>query len=74
MGTSLDKCLKRNARKHQINLTDKTREILEPLRKVFSSWTEILLDGFSENERDEIFDYLERINTNAQNKLDQIKK
>jgi DNA-binding MarR family transcriptional regulator len=59
-----------DARMHQIILTDKTREILEPLKRVFSSWTEFLLDGFSESERTELFKYLERMHTNAMNKLE----
>jgi hypothetical protein len=40
---------------------------------VFSSWTETLLDGFGVSERTEIFNYLDKMRENAQNKLDQIK-
>lgn len=58
-----------DARLHQINITDKTREILEPLKNVFSSWTEILLEGFSARERAEVFNYLEKMRDNAKNKL-----
>jgi len=64
----------KDGRMHKIMLTDKTREILEPLRMVFSSWTEILLDGFTETEKAESFHFLEKMQANAQNKLEQLKK
>ncbi len=63
----------RDGRKHQLNITDKTREILDPLKMVFMSWTEILLDGFSESERTEVFNYLFRMRDNAKNGLNMIK-
>ena len=63
-----------DARMHQLNVTDKTREILTPLKKVFSSWTEVLLDGFSASERTRIFYYLEKMRNNVQNKLWRIKE
>ncbi len=63
-----------DARMHQLMITDKTREISEPLRMVFSSWTVTLLDGFCESEKTEIFAYLEKMLSNAKNKLDQVKK
>lgn len=63
----------KDARLHQIMITEKTRDILEPLKMVFSSWTATLLDGFSESETNEIFSYLHRMAENAKNKLDQIK-
>lgn len=62
-----------DARMHQINLTDKAKKILEPLRRIFSSWTETLLDGFREGEKTELFNYLDRMRENAKNKLDKIK-
>lgn len=63
-----------DARMQVIGITDKTREILEPLQQVFSSWTETLLDGFNEKERSTIFNYLERMRVNTKNKLSQIHK
>lgn len=63
-----------DARIYQTRITDKTRKILEPLRMVFSSWTSTLLDGFNESDKTIMFDYLERMQSNAINKLDQIKK
>jgi len=63
---------KTDARVQVIDITDKTREIMKPIRKVLSSWTETLLDGFNENERADIFNYLERMSNNAKNKLSEI--
>jgi DNA-binding MarR family transcriptional regulator len=65
---------KRDARMQVISITDKTKDILEPLKQVRSSWTTTLLDGFSEKERSDIFNYLERMRDNAKNKLSQIHK
>jgi DNA-binding MarR family transcriptional regulator len=62
-----------DARMHQILITDKTKAILEPLKMIFSSWTETLLDGFNEEEREPVFKYLEKMQKNAQNKLEGIK-
>lgn len=63
-----------DARMHRIMLTDKTHKILESLKMVFASWTEILLDGFSEEERTEVFSYLDRMQANALFKLEQLNK
>jgi DNA-binding MarR family transcriptional regulator len=63
-----------DARMYQLNMTDETRGILEPLKMVFFSWTEILVDRFSQKEREEVFDYLERMRDNAKNKLHQMKE
>lgn len=65
---------KKDARMQIIGITDKTKEILDPLKQVLSSWTATLLDGFSEKEHVDIFNYLERMSENAKNKLSQIQK
>ncbi len=57
-----------DARMHQLSITEKTEEILEPIKMVHASWTENLLDGFSENEKTEVFTYLEKMLSNARNK------
>jgi len=59
-----------DARRLQLEITEKTKEILEPIRQVYSSWTEILLDGFSEEERSESLNYLERMRDNVHSRLD----
>jgi len=63
-----------DARVHQIFITDKTKVILEPLKNIFSTWTDILLDGLSESERKNVFLLLEKMRKNAQNKLQEIKQ
>ena len=65
---------KSDARKLQISITNKTNKILEPLKNVFSLWTETLLDGFSEIEKIELFKYLEQMQKNANNKIQEIKE
>jgi DNA-binding MarR family transcriptional regulator len=63
----------KDARLYQIMISDKTKGLLESLKRVYSSWTATLLDGFSERETNEIFFYLQKMAENAKNKLDQIK-
>jgi len=64
---------KKDGRKHCIMLTNKTHELLEPLKQVFSSWTTTLLKGFNDVEKEELFLYLERMQHNAREKLELIK-
>ena len=61
-----------DARKQVIAVTTKTDGILPTLKHVFSSWTETLLDGFNENERADVFNYLQKMRGNAKNRLSQI--
>lgn len=63
-----------DARMQVIGITDKTKEIIVPLQQVLASWTETLLNGFNETERSDIFNYLDRMRTNAKIKLSQIHK
>jgi DNA-binding MarR family transcriptional regulator len=62
-----------DARKYRIYITDKTKEILFPLKLVFSNWTDTLFIGFSDKERSETFVYLERMLDNARNIINEIK-
>ncbi len=66
-------CIK-DARVHEISITEKTRLILKPLETIFAAWNEILFEGFTYSERQDVFNYLERMHENAMNKLDQIKE
>jgi DNA-binding MarR family transcriptional regulator len=60
-----------DARKQVIHITGKTRKILKPMKKVLSGWTDILLDGFNNNEKTEIYMYLEKMRDNARKKIDE---
>ena len=60
---------KADARKQVIDITDKTREILEPMKQVLATWSNTLLDGFTEEERTNLSDYLLRLRENATKKL-----
>ena len=52
---------KKDKRIHQLYLTQKAHERLIDFREVSQSWTQKLLKGFSEKEREEVFTYLERM-------------
>lgn len=57
----------------QIYITDKTHDILGPIKTVLADWTETLMDGFSDSERTEAFAYLLRMRNNAKAKIEQLK-
>lgn len=63
----------RDARVQEITITDKTKEMIAPIKMVLASWTDTMLDGFTENERNELFAYLERMKKNSHEKLRRIK-
>lgn len=52
-------------RAHRIHLTAKARRLRPVLEKALEDWTELLLAGFSEEEREMVFDLLERLVANA---------
>ncbi len=58
-----------DARKQIVNVTEKTRELLPELKRVFDSWTTCLLSDFTENEREDIFNYLQRMKKNVEGKF-----
>lgn len=63
----------KDARMQQIFITDKTKNILVPIKSILKEWTETLMIDFSPLERDEIYKYLERMRDNAKNKIESIK-
>lgn len=63
-----------DARVRKIYITDKTRAIEESIHKVFNSWSEVLLQGFSDAEQKNIFLLLEKMLGNAHNKIEEIKQ
>lgn len=67
------KCSLKDARIKELVLTDKAKEIITPLRGIFTSWTDNLLEGFDETERENVFNYLNRMLVNALNKVEQVK-
>lgn len=64
----------KDARIRNINITDKTKNILSELMKVFSSWTDLLLHDFSEKEKIDVFILLEKMRENAQNRITELKE
>jgi DNA-binding MarR family transcriptional regulator len=63
-----------DARMYQIRSTAKTKKIVAPLKSSFSAWTKTLLEGFSEEESETLYNFLERMNCNAQKQLDRSKE
>jgi DNA-binding MarR family transcriptional regulator len=61
-------------RKLRIRVTDKTRRIEASLRAAFASWTRVLLRDFDPRERRELFSLLDRVEANAQQKLQELRK
>lgn len=62
----------KDARKQTIDISDKTLEILPSLQDVLETWTETLLAGFNEDEREQIISILIKMRSNANNKLAEI--
>ncbi len=65
---------KEDARKQVIFITDKATKLLPTIETVLVSWTETLLDGFSNEERTELFAYLNKMSENARMKLSELQK
>ena len=63
-----------DARSHHIYITENTREILKPLKEIYISWTDTLLEDFNESERKQVFLLLKKMQKNVQNKLQEIKE
>ena len=61
----------KDGRMQLIKITEKTREIIEPLREIFAAWTDILFTGVDKNERDIIIDYLEKMRDNAKDRINE---
>ena len=61
-----------DARMQILKITQKTRDILVPLRKGHSKWSDALLKDFSKSEREVLFSYLERMRSNAMQKLKEV--
>jgi DNA-binding MarR family transcriptional regulator len=52
-------------RSYQLHLTKKAMELKPILRSILKNSSRQLLNGFSKNEEDQFFEYLERISKNA---------
>jgi len=52
-------------RVHRIHLTKKAKKLRPIIEKISEDWTSLLLTGFSEEEREKLSEFLERLVTNA---------
>lgn len=55
----------KDRRAKRIVITNKTRIIQDDLHDIFTSWSNILLEGLDENERETAFHLLDKMQTNA---------
>ena len=56
---------KSDKRAFNIYLTEKAKRQLPAIREVYRNWTMQLLDGFSDDEKEMLFGYMERMMANA---------
>ena len=63
-----------DARVLNIYITKKTEIIEDKLQNIFYKWSSTILDGFSEDEKNNIFEILNKIISNVENKIKDIKK
>ena len=54
----------------RVSITEKGREVAEDLRAVARRWDRKLTEGFTEEEREQILDYLARMKDNARRHWD----
>ncbi len=59
---------RKDKRVHNIFLTDKAMEVKKDFQKILIRMNEVLLHGFSKEERTEVLGYMERILENVSNK------
>jgi len=62
-----------DGRSRQIFLTDKAKALSEDLHKIFSGWSETLLQGLDNEDVDKAFKLAEHMYNNAQSKIHEIK-
>ena len=64
----------KDRRAKRIVITDKTRTIEADLHDIFTSWTRILADGLSADERNVLITLLDKLQDNAVNVLHELRK
>ncbi len=58
-----------DGRKQNIKVTEKAKQVLEPIKKTMYKWTDLLLRGFSEEEKEILSVYLIRMRDNVGDNL-----
>ena len=64
----------KDAKIRTIHITNQTKGIFGSLKRVFSSWTEVLLNDFDEKEKANLFILLNKTQDNAQAKTNELKR
>lgn len=55
----------KDKRKHMVFLTEKGWDIRPDILEVLERWTSLLLRDFTDEEKDQLFEYLERLERNS---------
>jgi DNA-binding MarR family transcriptional regulator len=61
-------------RAKRVFITEKTQAIQDDLHAVFTSWSQILLEGLDENEREAIFQLLDKMQENAGKEIKKLRQ
>lgn len=63
----------KNRRQKLVSPTDKTREIYGKLVPILQRHNEVMLDGFTDDEKATVLKAMDRVLANVQNKLDEVR-
>ncbi len=65
---------KDDSRERKIYITEKTEAIQNNLKEKFSGWTDIMLDGFREEEKEELFSLMGKLKENVERAIKKLKE
>ncbi len=63
-----------DSRARKISITEKTVQIEDDLHQKFSAWSDVLLNGFSVEEKEKVFSLLDKLVSNAQHAVEDCKR
>jgi DNA-binding MarR family transcriptional regulator len=61
-----------DSRSKQLYITKKTESFQDELISIFSGWSKKLLSGFTEQEKDHVYEFLDRIKENALQEIEDL--
>jgi len=63
-----------DSRSKQLYITGKTESFRNELTTIFSGWSNTLLSGFTDEEQEQVYEFLERIKSNALHEIGNLKE
>lgn len=63
-----------DSRSKQLYITGKTELFRDELTEIFTGWSNTLLSGFTDEEKERVYDFLERIKNNALQEIEHLKE